>query len=103
MPDTPPPITVWSEDVDPSGPPPRTDPPRHVQQRASEVYERVAGGTGRRRRKPAWWGYGIGMGLLLAGGVVAWFRLDAGLMHTPTLALVVGGLAVVVKAVLGYR
>lgn len=102
MPDTPPPITVWSEDVDPSGPPPRTDPPRHVQQRASEVYERVAG-IERPRRKPAWWGYGIGMGLLLAGGVVAWFRLDAGLMHTPTLALVVGGLAVVVKAVLGYR
>jgi hypothetical protein len=43
------------------------------------------------------------LGLLLAGGVVAWFQLDLGLMHVPTAVLAVGGLVVVVKSLMGYR
>lgn len=103
MPDTPPPITVWAEDVDPTAPPPRTDPPGHAERRASEVFDRVAGGARRPGRRAAWWGLTVGLGLIAAGGVVGWFRLDLGLMHVPSVALVVGGLAVAVKALLGYR
>lgn len=103
MPDTPPPITVWAEDFDPTGPPPRTDPLGHAQQKASEVFDRVAGDTRPLNGRSAWWGLAVGLGLMAAGGVVGWFRLDLGLMHVPTVALVVGGLAVTVKALLGYR
>lgn len=106
MPNTPPPITVWAEDLEPDRPPPRTDPPRHAEQQAGELLDRVAGGTRTRRRKPppaAWWGYAVGLGLLLAAGAVAWFRLDLGLMYVPTVALALGGLVVVLKSLMGYR
>lgn len=107
MPNTPPPpIVVWAEDTPPDRPPPRTEPPRHVQQRASEVFDRVAGGTRTRRpnrTRPVWWGYALGLGLMVAGGVVAWYQLDLGLMHVPTVVLAVGGLVVVVKSLMGYR
>ena len=106
MPDTPPPITVWAEDVEPVRPPPRTDPPGYAELRASEVFDRVAGGTRTRRRphgRPRWWGYAVGAGLLAAGGVAWWGQLDLGLMRVPTLALVGGGLVLVVKTLMGYR
>lgn len=105
MPDTPPPVTVWAEDVAPDRPPPRTDPPRHAHLQASEVFDRVAGGTRTRRRplRPAWWGFLVGVGLVAVGGLVCWFQLDLGLMHVPTVTLVAAGLLVILKAVMGYR
>jgi hypothetical protein len=107
MPDTPPPpTTVWAEDLDPHRPPPRTDPPRHAERQASEVYDRVAGGTRTRRPvtiRPRWRGYAVGVGLLAIAGVVAWWQLDLGLMRMPSLALAVAGVVMLVKAVMGYR
>jgi hypothetical protein len=43
------------------------------------------------------------VGLLVAAGVVAWFRLDLGLVYVPTVALTAAGLVVLVKALMGYR
>ena len=105
MPNTPPPVVVWAEDADPSRPPPRTEPPRHAYERANELFDRVAGGTRTRRRpaRPVWWGFVLAVVLFATAGVVAWFRLDLGLMHGPTVGLAVGGLVVLVKTLMGYR
>ncbi|MCU0703089.1 MAG: hypothetical protein MUF18_03765 [Fimbriiglobus sp.] len=106
MPNTPPPVTVWAEDVSPERPPPRTEPPRHAHDKATELLDRIAGGTRTRRpsrTRPAWWGFAVGVGLLVAAGVVAWFRLDLGLVYVPTVALTAAGLVVLVKALMGYR
>jgi len=105
MPNTPPPVTVWVEDAEPDRPPPRTDPPRHAAQRASELFDRVAGGTRTRRRpaRPVWWGFVIGGVLVVAGGLVGWFQLDFGLMYVPTVTLIAGGLVLMLKTVMGYR
>ena len=103
MPPTPPPQTVWAEDLDPHAPPPRTLPLRHAERMAGEVLERVAAGRRPPRRTPAWWGAAAGVGLMAAGGAAWWWHLDAGLLHLPAAVLVAGGLAVALKAVMGYR
>lgn len=105
MPDTPPPTVLWAEDLDPRRRPPQSDPPLHAERQAAEVFDRVAGGTGSRRPRPRarWWGYAVGLGLMAAAGVVGWWQLDLALMHVPTAVLAVGGLVVVVKALMGYR
>lgn len=104
MPDTPPPTVMWADDLDPRRRPPQTHPPLHAERRAAEVFERVASV---RRRRPwyrwAAWGYVIGLGLMAAGGAMAWWRLDLALVHMPTVALVGGGFTMVVKTLMGYR
>ncbi len=105
MPNTPPPVTVWAEDAEPDRPPPRTAPPRHAERQAWEVFDRVAGGTRTRRRplRPVWWGFVTGGALVVIGGLVAWFQLDLGLMHVPTVALIAAGLVLMLKTLMGYR
>lgn len=96
---------MWADDLDPHRRPPQTDPPLYAERRAAEVYDRVAGGPRPRRQwyRRGWRGYVAGAGLMAAGGAVGWWQLDLGLMHVPTVALLVVGFAVVVKTLMGYR
>lgn len=99
------PKVIWREDLpDPTRQPPRTDPPRHAENAANALYERVAiqpPPRPRSRFRPT--GIASGSALLLIAGIIFAFDWDAALLRLPSVALAAFGLLRLLKGLLGYR
>ena len=95
---------VWSEDAAESKrPPPRTEAPRHAEQAAQQLYQRVASRPSA-PRSGRFHGRSILIGLVLFGaaGVVYHFDWDVALLRLVSIMLAFCGLISFLKGLLGY-
>ena len=98
------PVVVWREDVSESDrPPPRTDPPRHAEAAALELYKRVAAHSPPRVRKRFHTREIItGLAVLSFAGVVYYFDWDQSLLRLISIALGLVGMITLLKGLLGH-
>jgi hypothetical protein len=93
------PDVVWAEEAKPGNA--RTDPPRHAEQMAMAMYQRVA------RRKAGIERSRFGKTSLILAGVcvvlaLALFPVDLPLLHIPSAVLSLVALVLGIKGLMGY-
>ncbi len=98
------PVVVWVDEPQRSDrPPPRTDPPRHAEQAALDLYTRVAGrSTLKPRSRIHTRNIAVGAALLAIAAIVYHFDWDVALLRTITIALGSAGLIALLKGLLGH-
>ena len=98
------PVVVWGDETPRSDrPPPRTDPPRHAERAALDLYTRVAAQPlpkprGRFHTR----NIAVGAALLAIAAIVYHFEWDIALLRTITIALGGAGLIALLKGLLGH-
>ena len=98
------PVVVWREDVSESDrPPPRTEPPRHAEAAALELYRRVfSRPPARRRGRFHTRSIFVGALFLAAAALVYHFDWDLSLLRLGSIALGCFGLISLLKGLLGH-